>query len=187
MRPRHYWMVVLLFVATLVVVSCNGKSPATNATPGTPEKSNAAAPQTGPATAGEPAKPAEATSAKGPAAAPRLAGAYVMTEVHDKGVVTIISELTSVIHFAADGTYSRSSSNKKGTVYHTDSGTYRVEGEDGLVLTIQMSKDGMERKIHSTPLKKTHKFTLSSNGEELRMISDDGKVALFRRSDTLAK
>lgn len=186
MRIRQYCLVVLLFVATLVVVSCNRTSSATNAKSGASENANATAPQIAPAETGESPKPADAPLAKLPAAAPQLAGAYVMTEVEDKGIVTIISELTTLINFAADGTYSRSSS-KKGTVYHTDSGAYRVEGEDKLVLTIQMSKTGTERKIHGTPLKKTHKFTLSSNGEELRMISDNGKVALFRRSNTLKK
>ena len=186
MRIKQYGIAMFLLAATLVVVSCNRTSSATNANLGTPENANAAAAQPGPAQPGESSKPAEAMPAKGPAEPAQLAGTYVMTEVHDKGVVTIISELTSVIHFAADGTYTRSSS-KKGTVYHTDSGAYRVEGGDKLVLMIQMSKTGSDRKMHSTPLRKTHKFTLSSNGAELRMISDDGKVALFRRSDTLPK
>ena len=186
MRVRQYGLAMFLLVATLVSVSCNRTSSATNENIGTPENANAAATKPGPAQTGESPKPSEAMPAKGPTGAAQLAGTYVMTEVHDKGVVTIISELTSVIHFAADGTYTRSSS-KKGRVYHTDSGGYRVEGGDKLVLTIQMSKTGSDRKIHSTPLSKTHKFTLSSNGEELRMISDDGKVALFRRSDTLPK
>ncbi|MFY9607583.1 MAG: hypothetical protein WAU45_03075 [Blastocatellia bacterium] len=178
---RQYSLVVFLFVATLAVVSCNRTSQATKAKPGTPENANSAAPQAGTAQTGASPKMGEATPA-----APKLAGAYVMSEVHEKGVVNIISELKSVIYFGADGTYSRSSS-KKGTVYHTDSGEYRIEGEDNLVLTIRMSKTGMDSKFHGTPIKKTHKFKLSSNGEELRMISDDGKVALFRRSDTLAK
>jgi hypothetical protein len=184
MRIRHYSPLVLLFL-TLVLVSCNRTSSATNAKPGKPENATAAAPQTGNQGAAAP-KPADATPAKAPEAAPKLAGAYVMAEVHDKGVVNIISELKTVIYFAGDGTYSRSSS-KKDLVYHTDSGLYRIQGEDQLVLTIQMSKTGAERKIHSTPINKTHKFNLSSNGEELRMTSDDGKVALFRRSDTLTK
>jgi len=185
MKIRHYSPLVLLFL-TLVFVNCNRTSSATNAKPGKPENATAGAPQTGNDQGGASAKPAEATSAKAPDAAPKLAGAYVMTEVHDKGVVNIISELKTVIYFSGDGTYTRSSS-KKDLVYHTDSGSYRVEGEDKLVLTIQMSKTGSDRKIHTTPITKAHKFTLSSNGEELRMISDDGKVALFRRSDMLAK
>lgn len=182
MRTRQINLAVLLFVATFSVVSCDKTSSATNAKPGTPENANAAAPQNEQARAGESSKPAEAPPATTPAAAPQLAGAYEMSEVHDKGVVNLMSEMKTVIKFAGDGTYIRAAS-KKGKIYHTDSGTYRIDGSDKLVLTIQMSQGGMERKIHNKPISKTHKFTLSSNGEELRLISDDGKVALFRRTD----
>lgn len=182
MRTRQINLAVLLLLAMLSVVSCNRTSSATNAKPGTPENTNAASQQNEQARAGESPKPAEVPAAKGPVAAPQLAGAYVMSEVHDKGVVNIMSEMKTVISFAGDGSYRRTST-KKGKVYHTDSGTYRIDGEDKLVLAILMSQAGMERKLHNTPLRKTHKFTLSSNGEELRLISDDGKVALFRRSD----
>lgn len=109
-----------------------------------------------------------------------------MKEVHDRGVVNLISELKTVILFTADGSYTRSSS-KKDRVYHTDSGKYQIEGQDNLVLTIQMSKTGLNSKIHSTPLKKTHKFMMSESGEELRLISDDGKVAIFRRTAGLGR
>jgi hypothetical protein len=109
-----------------------------------------------------------------------------MSEIHDKGVVNIMSEMKTVISFAGDGSYKRTST-KKGKVYHTDSGTYRIDGEDKLVLAILTSQAGIERKTHNTPIRKTHKFALSANGEELRLISDDGKVALFRRTDQPAK
>jgi len=104
-----------------------------------------------------------------------------MREVQDKGgVVNIISENKTVIHFDEDGSYSRASSNK-GRLYHTDSGHYRIESADKLVLTIRMSKTGSENKVHNPPLQKPHQFSLSQNGEELRMTSADGKVALFQR------
>jgi hypothetical protein len=181
MRTRQINLAVLLIVAAVSVLGCNRTSSATNANTGTPENANAANPQNVQARAGESPKPAEAPATAAPTA-PQLAGAYVMSEVHDKGVVSIISELKTVITFAGDGTYKRISS-KGGKVYHTDSGTYLIDGLDKLVLAIQISQAGMERKLHNTPIRRTHKFTLSSNGEELRMISDDGKVALFRRTD----
>ena len=76
-----------------------------------------------------------------------------MREVQDGGVATIMSEMKTAIHFSPDGTYSRASS-KKGTVYHTDSGQFRVEGGDKLVLTIQVSKKSMETQMHNPPLQK---------------------------------
>ncbi|HWN97874.1 MAG TPA: hypothetical protein VNS63_01235 [Blastocatellia bacterium] len=191
MRSREFAQLIILLLATLVAASCNKPTSATNEKPATPINSNASPPAASPTQSEVSPKSAGSAPEKGTAAAPKLHGAYVMSEIHDKGVVNLISEFKTVIYFSADGTYSRASS-KKGTVYHTDSGQYRVDGDDKLVLTIQMSKGvgrtkAMENQIHNPPLQKTHKFTLSAGGEELRMTSDDGKVALFRRSDTLSK
>ena len=105
-----------------------------------------------------------------------------MSEVHDKGIVSIISEVKTVIRFSPDGSYDRSSS-KDGTTIHNDWGQYRVEGDDKLVLSIQMSKQKLNNKMHDPPLQKTHKFTLSPDGQELRLTTDDGKTAVFRRTE----
>jgi hypothetical protein len=107
-----------------------------------------------------------------------------MTEVEQSGISTIMSEMKTVINFGADGTYRRGSS-KKDKLYHTDSGQFSVNG-DQLNLTIQISKKGMESKLHTPPLHKTHKFSLSPSGDELRLIAPDGKVALFRRTNVPA-
>ena len=104
-----------------------------------------------------------------------------MSEVRDKGVVSIISEVKTVIRFSPDGTYDRTSA-KEGTTYHNDWGQYRVEGDDQLVLSILMSKQKLDSKVHNPPLKKTHKFTLSPDGQELTLTTDDGKTAVFRRT-----
>ncbi|MEK6301148.1 MAG: hypothetical protein AABO41_10540 [Acidobacteriota bacterium] len=175
MRTNRSSPIIALLLATLVFTSCKGTSSGTSAAPGTtPSNANAPTPQPAP-------NQADAASSQGPVAPPQLAGTYVMSEVQEKGgVLNIISENKTVIHFDADGSYSRASSNK-GRLYHTDSGDYRIEGSDKLVLTIRMSKGGSENKIHNPPLQKPHQFTLSSNGEELRMTSSDGNVALFRR------
>jgi hypothetical protein len=185
MRTRHLSPVIVFFLAILFVTSCKGTSPGTRAAPETtPGNANASAPQ--PNQPNAPSKPGDAGPAKEATGPPRLEGTYVMSEVQDGGVSTIISEMRTVINFAADGNYRRGSS-KKGKLYHTDSGQYRVENGDKLVLTIQVSKKGMEQKLHSPPLQKAHKFTLSANGDELRLISSDGKVALFQRSNTVQK
>lgn len=167
--------IVAFLLATVVFASCKGTSSETTAAPAAPSSNpNATAPQPAPA------QP-DTASSQGPVAPAQLAGTYVMREVHDKGgVVNIISENKSVIHLDADGSYSRASSNK-GRLYHTDSGHYRVEGGDKLVLTIRMSKTGAENKVHNPPLQKQHQFALSPNGEELRLTSADGNVALFQR------
>jgi hypothetical protein len=108
--------------------------------------------------------------------ASRLYGTYSMTEVHAGGVVNMISQLKTEITFATDGTYSRVS-RRNNNVYHTDAGEYRVEGNDMIVLLIKMAR----QKVYDPPRERRHSFTLSRDGDELRMSSGDGKTAIFRR------
>ena len=174
MRRNPNSAIIAVFVAALSFSGCKGTNPGSASTPA-PSPTNANASPSQPA----PNQPQAA--AQGPVASPQLTGTYVMKEVQDKaGVVNIISELKTVIHFDADGSYSRASSNK-GRLYHTDSGNYRIEGSDKLVLTIRMSKGGSKNEIHNPPLQKPHQFALSQNGAELRLTSADGKIALFQR------
>lgn len=109
-------------------------------------------------------------------APPKLEGAYEAREVHDKGVVTLMSSVSAVIYFSPEGTYSRVSQ-KEGKVYHRDSGQFRIQAPDKLLLTIQTS----DRKIQTPPLERTHTFSLSPDGEELKLTSDKGSVAIYRR------
>lgn len=128
----------------------------------------------------DPGKGADAAAnakAGGPA---ELLGTYESREVEDNGVITLISQLRTLWLFAADGTYSRVSQ-VKGKTYHADSGTFRIEAPNKLVLTIQVTGLKTQRKIQSPPLSKTHIFSLSPDGEELRLTSEKGSVGIFRR------
>lgn len=109
--------------------------------------------------------------------ASKLFGTYTMSEVHSGGVVNMISQMKTELTFLSDGTYSRISK-RNGKVYHSDAGEYRIEGNDRLVLLIKFAK----QTIHDPPLERKHSFTLSRDGEELKMTSEDGKVAVFRKT-----
>jgi hypothetical protein len=170
---------IIFLLAVSLLASCKATSSGKNAKPNAVKNANASAPQAGPNQPDTSPKPGEPPLA-GPS---QPLGTYVMSEVHDKGIVSIISEVKTVIHFSADGSYDRSSS-KEGTAYHNDWGQYRVEGDDKLVLSIRMSKQKLNNKLHDPPLQKTHKFTLSPDGQELKLTTDDGKTAVFRRTDT---
>ncbi|HKA17237.1 MAG TPA: hypothetical protein VKN18_02885 [Blastocatellia bacterium] len=128
------------------------------------------------AATGVPSGPAEPKSA----GKSELLGTYESREVHDKGVVTVISQLRTLWMFSSDGTYSRVSE-VKGKPYHADSGTFRIEPPDKLVLSIQMTGLKTQRKMQNPPLSKTHKFELSADGEELRLTSEKGSIGIFRR------
>jgi len=129
-----------------------------------------------PATAGAPAGPVDPK----PAGKAELVGTYESREVQDKGVVTLISQLRTLWRFSSDGTYSRVSE-VKGKPYHADSGSFRIEPPDKLILTIQVTGLKTQRKMQNPPLSKTHKFELSADGEELRLTSEKGSVGIFRR------
>ena len=66
---------------------------------------------------------------------------------------------------------------KDGTTYHADSGKFRINAPDKLLLTIEVS----DKKIQSPPLHKMHKFSLSEDGDELKMTNEKGAVAVYRR------
>lgn len=107
----------------------------------------------------------------------QLLGTYAAREIRDdKGITTMVSEHRTLISFLPDGTYSRVAQRKDGTTYHSDSGSFRIDAPDKLVLTIQVS----DKKIQSPPLHRTHKFSLSDDGDELKMTSEKS-VAVFRR------
>jgi hypothetical protein len=170
---------IIFLLAMSLVASCKASSSGKDAKPNALRNANASAPQAGPNHPDASPKPGEPPLA----GQSQPLGTYVMSEVHDKqGIVSIISEVKTVIHFSPDGTYERSSS-KEGTPYHNDWGEYRVEGDDKLVLSIKMSKQKLDNKVHNPPLEKTHRFTLSPDGQELQLTTDDGKMAVFRRTD----
>jgi hypothetical protein len=170
-----------LFIATvLTAIGCNhgqpGEQPNPTPAPASqPERSQAPkavpAESQGPVVSETPGLPP-----KKPGAAP-LMGTFTISEVHDKGVVTMIPhQVATQITFIPDGTFSRVSK-KQGKVNFKDSGQFVIEGQDQLILKIVMS-DG---KIQQTPVEKRHTFTLSEDGTELKMTGKDGKLAVFRR------
>jgi hypothetical protein len=124
--------------------------------------------------------PEGGASANKPGSPAQLVGIYESTEVQSGGVVTLLSQLKTMFLFSADGSYSRESK-VKGEPYHSDSGTFRIEAPDKLILSIQVTGLKAQRKIESPPLTKTHRFSLSPDGDQLTLMSDNGKTAIFRR------
>lgn len=154
----------------------------------TPVK-NAAAPATSPAPSALPtnanrnatgAKPADSSTATdGPVDASKLVGVYEMVQVQKEGVVSMISQLKTRITFNPEGTYRRES-RAQGKIYHDDTGQFRIENGDQLVLVIQVSK----KTILTPQIEKRQKISLSSDGEEMRLTSKDGGMAVFHKVRT---
>ena len=108
---------------------------------------------------------------------PNLVGTYEWREVEDKGVVTIITRVKTTFVFRPDGGYSRASQ-LKSKIYHTDSGRFRIEGTDKLILAIQIADKNMQ-----TPaVTKTFKISLSPDGDQLKMTNDKGATATYERT-----
>ena len=177
---------ILLVSAILLLAGCKAREAASNNTaapaPAAANTTSNANQSADPANANRnsnPGKEAASATVK-PVGPPQLLGTYESREVRDQGVVTLMSQLKTLWMFSADGTYSRVSQ-VKGQPYHADSGTFRVEPPDKLVLTIQVTGPKAKRRIQNPPLSKTHTFSLSPDGEELRFTSAKGSVGIFKR------
>jgi hypothetical protein len=106
-----------------------------------------------------------------------LQGTYAISEVQHDGLAEIISsENTTEITFIPPATFSRTSK-KGGKVNHSDSGEYDIFGNNTLILKIMMSR----QQIQPNPVVKRHAFALSTDGNEFRLTSEKGRVAVFRR------
>ena len=160
----------------MLLAACSGGQTASNS-PAQPASSSASSPAA--SSNANSSKPGEIQATPTPAE-PQLIGTYESREVHDQGVVTVMSQLKTLWMFSADGTYQRQST-VKGKPYHADSGTFRIEQPDKLLLTIQMSGLKANRKMQNPPLYKTHKFSLARGGDELRLTSEKGSVGIFER------
>ncbi|HEY3138117.1 MAG TPA: hypothetical protein VGL29_18980 [Blastocatellia bacterium] len=179
MRSARFRSLILVVASLLLLPGCRAKT-ATN---------NSSKPELGPssnanasASSGKSSQPAtpdsKDKSAEGPKASAQLLGTYAAREIRDKeGITTIVSERRSLISFLPDGTYSRVAQRKDGTTYHADSGKFTINAPDKLLLTIEVS----DKKIQSPPLHKMHKFSLSVDGDELKMTNEKGAVAVYRR------
>jgi len=122
---------------------------------------------------------ASSTATEGPVDVTKLVGVYEMVQVQKEGVVSMISQLKTRITFNTEGTYRRES-RVKGKIYHDDTGQFRVENGDQLVLVIQMSK----KHILNPKIEKRQKINLSPDGEEMKLTSGDGGTAVFRKVRT---
>ena len=175
---------ILVVLSVLLMSGCkskdsasvNASKPATASANENAEKPN---PPAQPSTASSNAntsKPTSVSSEEPPKGPPQLIGTYEAREVEDKGVVTLITQIKTVISFSASGSYSRAAQ-AKGKIYHSDSGQFRIEPPNKLVLTIQTSR----KTILKPFVEKTHTFSLSADGDELRLTSDKGTTAVFHR------
>jgi len=166
----------ILISSMLLFAACSGGETSSNSAAKPASASNSSPPASSNANS---SKPSEATATATPAE-PQLIGTYESREVQDKGVVTVMSQLKTLWMFSADGTYQRQST-VKGKPYHADSGTFRIEQPDKLLLTIQVTGLRANRKVQSPPLFKAHKFSLVRGGDELRLTSEKGSVGIFER------
>jgi hypothetical protein len=179
MKRRRSILSISLVLLMLLVAGCKAGETASNTAPkAAADNSNQAA--SSPDRNTNSSQPGASSTAANPSGPAQLIGTYESREVHDKGVVTVISQLKTLWMFAADGTYSRVSQ-VKGDPYHADSGRFRVESPDKLVLTIQVTGLKIKRRMHNPPLSKTHKFSLSPDGQELKLTSEKGSVGIFQR------
>jgi hypothetical protein len=109
-----------------------------------------------------------------------LQGTYAIYEVQHDGIVEIVSsDNTTEITFKPPASFSRLSK-KKGNVDHTDSGQYKIEGDNQLSLKIVMSKERFQLK----PVEKIFGFWVSPNGDEMKLITikdQKPRTAVFRR------
>jgi hypothetical protein len=176
----QFTLSILLVSLLSLLVGCKSGEPASNAAAKSApaDNSNQAMSSAGGKTNASSQGNANASAkASEPA---QLLGTFESREVLDQGVVTLITQLRTLWMFSADGSYSRVSE-VKGKPYHADSGNFRVEQPDKLVLTIQITGLKGKREIQNPPLTKTHIFSLSPDGEELRLTSAKGSVGIFRR------
>lgn len=179
MISAQFKSLILVIALTVLLFACRAKTATSNSTepsPGSSSNANISA-NANKSSQSPPSDGKDNSKAANAGSAPQLAGTYQAREIHDNGITTIVSESRSLISFFPDGTYSRVAQRKDGTTYHADSGKFRINAPDKLLLTIEVSG----KKIQSPPLHKMHKFSLSEDGDELKMTNEKGAVAVYRR------
>lgn len=190
MKSAHVTLSIVLCVFMVLLIGCKGRETTSNtaakATPSPVSNANGTDNSNQSVQAADSNRNVDATKKSGapdsakPQTAPQLVGTYESREVHSEGVVTVMSKLRTTWVFSTDGKYSRLSE-VNGKAYHSDSGTFRIEPPDKLVLTIQVTGRKANRKIQTPAMEKTHKYSLSPDGDELRLTSDKGAVGIFQR------
>jgi hypothetical protein len=185
-RQKH-----ILFIALIALVICGcaktpetnqnsagsaGKSTNSNANP--TSQSGIGANQNSTPQNGNDAAQLQTTNPTVPQAV--LQGTYAISEVQHDGIVEIIgNDNTTEITFKPPASFSRLSK-KNGNIDHTDSGQYKIIGDNQITLKIVMSKE----KIQLQPVEKIFGFWVSSSGDEMKMITVKDKkarTAVFRR------
>ena len=180
---KTFLAIATIFALIILAGACRKKETVSNTTP---QSAPAASPTQNSNQPQKPIDQIDANSAKPSTASPatdsqsQLLGEYEMREIQDRGVVTMVSAIKTKIFFMADGSYSRISK-KDGRTYHSDSGRFRIEAPDKLVLSIQLSGQAAGQTIQNPAIEKTHKFKLSPDGDELKLTSDKGSVAVYHR------
>ena len=169
MKRTHVALSIILISLLFSLAGCKARDTASS--------NSASASPAVTANANAPADSNQA-AATPPASAPaKLVGTYEAREVEDKGVVTVLTQIKTVFIFRDDGTYSRVSQ-VKGKTYHSDSGQFRIEGPNMLIITIQIT----DKNIKSPPVIKAQRFSLSPDGDQLRLTSGQkGTTATYQR------
>jgi hypothetical protein len=162
MAPRRVLISTLLLLILIgVMAGCNNQAPG-------PDASASAAGQ-------QPTSSGASAPSDLPVQVP--VGVYVISEVDDKGTATMVNpgdEITII--FERGGTFSRTSKNH-GQVIHTDNGEFHIEGRDQMVLKSTIS----DKSPVISDTVKTHKFELSTDGDELKLWGTGDRIAVFRR------
>jgi hypothetical protein len=171
MKRTHVVLWIALGLPAFLLAGCTGKEIASSNSAGsTPAASHPVS-----ATANSPAISNQSPSSPAATEPAKLIGVYEAREVENKGVVTLISHIKTVFSFTPDGTYSRVSQ-IKGKTYHSDGGRFRIEPPDKLVLEIQIA----DRNMQSPSITKELRFSLSPDGDELKITSAKG-TATYQR------
>ncbi len=173
MKKTNLVLSIALVLVTFLLPGCKAKEIASSTwAPASPGSSPSVT-----ANANSPATSASQSAVTPPASeTPKLLGTYEAREVENKGVVTLISHIKTIFSFTAEGTYSRVSQ-VNGKTYHSDGGLFQIEAPDKLVLTIQIS----EKNIQNPRIMKKLRFSLSPDGDELKLTSEKG-TATFQRT-----
>lgn len=179
MESGQFKSLILVVASVLLLSGCRAKTATNNSSkPESSPSSNANELADSSKSSVPPAPGRKDNSAAEPKASAQLLGTYAAREIRDtQGITTMVSERRSLISFLPDGSYSRVAQRKDGTTDHSDSGRFRIDPPDKLVLTIEVS----DKRIQSPPLRRMHKFSLSEDGDELKMTNEKGAVAVYRR------
>lgn len=168
MKRTHVILSIAFISLPFLLEGCKAKeTPSSNSAPVSPAVT---------ANANSSAASGSRTAATPPATEPpKLLGSYEAREVENKGVVTVISSIKTIFNFTEQGTYSRISQ-AKGKTYHSDGGLFQIEPPDKLTLTIQIA----DKNIKNPRIVKQLRFSLSPDGEELKLTSEKG-TATYRK------